>query len=329
MNTRKIKLINKEVSVIGMGCFAIGGPFGTPENIYAYGEVNDDMSIRTIHKAIDMGVNLFDTADIYGYGRSERVLGEALKEYRDDVVIATKFANVFNESEKKASGKNTSPNYIRYAVKESLRRLQTDYIDIYQLHSGNHDLEDALKIRDTLEELVDEGFINSYGWSTDDVEKMSAFAKGNNCSSVQYALNVFHRNDLMVDLCNKQNITGLIRSPLASGTLTLKYTPETHDLPKDHMLSTVNFNSERFHKRHPKLIELKQLFQDHDRTLIQGLISWILSHDTNSIPIPGAKNLAQIEENAKVVELGPLNNTLKNHVDELVHDVLGSSIIKN
>ncbi len=125
-----------------MGCFGIGGPFMRPDGSYlAYGKVKDEESIKTVHRAIELGINIFDTADVYGVGRSEKVLGKALKGYRDDVVIATKFGNVFEDGNPKSLGeKNTSPEYIRSAVESSMRRLQTDFIDIYQLHSSQHDL---------------------------------------------------------------------------------------------------------------------------------------------------------------------------------------------
>ncbi len=149
MIKRRLKGSKKSISPLGMGCFGIGGPFMRPDGAYlAYGKVKDEESIKTIHRAIELGINIFDTADVYGVGRSERVLGEALKEYRDDVVIATKFRSVFEEGNPKTFGeKNTSPEYIRNAVESSMRRLQTDFIDIYQLHSSQHDPEDAKKVK--------------------------------------------------------------------------------------------------------------------------------------------------------------------------------------
>lgn len=182
--TRRLGKSKVEVSALGMGCFAIGGPFqGKDGNYLAYGSVNDNESKKTIHKAIDLGVNFFDTADVYGHGHSERILGSVLSEYdRNDMVIATKFANEFDEATKTTIGKNVDPDYIRKALEASCTRLQTDFIDLYQLHDGQHPPDSARKVILVLEDLVSEGRIGGYGWSTDDVERARIFAEeGKNC----------------------------------------------------------------------------------------------------------------------------------------------------
>ena len=117
-----------------MGCWAIGGPFWSGENAVGWGQINDDESIRSIHRALELGVTFFDTSDVYGAGHSERVLGRALEGQRQKVVIATKFGNMFDESTKQITGNNASPEYIKQACEASLQRLNTDYIDLYQFH---------------------------------------------------------------------------------------------------------------------------------------------------------------------------------------------------
>jgi aryl-alcohol dehydrogenase-like predicted oxidoreductase len=321
MLKRKIKGIKKEISALGMGCFGIGGPFMRSDGAYlAYGEVNDEESIKTIHRAIELGINLFDTADIYGVGRSEKILGKALKEYRETVVIATKFGSVFEEGNPQTlDKKNTSRDYIRSAVEASMKRLQTDFIDIYQLHSSQHDPNDANRVQAILEDLVEEGIIGGYGWSTDDPKRMKVFAKGKYCNSVQYAMNITLHNDQMIQLCENYNLIGLIRSPLASGILTGKYS-EYSKIANDHMLAGLDFSQERYKKISKILQELKNLLEQDGRTIIQAQIGYLMATSKTTIPIPGAKTIEQIEENAKTLDFGPLPPELVKKIDDLWHD---------
>ncbi len=321
MLKRKIKGSKKAVSALGMGCFGLGGPFMRSDGAYlAYGKVNDEESIKTVQRAIELGINLFDTADIYGAGRSEKVLGKALKEDRDEVIIATKFGGVFEEGNLRTpSKKNTSPEYIRSAIEASMKRLQTDFIDIYQLHSSQHDSDDARRVQIILEELVEEGLIGGYGWSTDDPKRMEIFAKSENCNSVQYAMNITLSNDPMIQICEKNNLIGLIRSPLASGILTGKYNEHTK-ISADHMLAGVDFSQERYITINKILPEIKQIIEKDDRTIIQAQLGYLMATSETTIPIPGAKTIEQIEENAKTLELGPLSSDLVKQIDDLLLD---------
>src|SRR4051812_39372927 len=133
---RKLGQTGPVLSAIGLGCWAIGGAFRFEGKPDGWGAVNDDESIRAINRAVDLGVTLFDTADVYGTGHSERVLGRALRSRRDDVVIATKFGYTYDESRREITGTDLSASYIRRACAASLVRLGTDYIDLYQLHVG-------------------------------------------------------------------------------------------------------------------------------------------------------------------------------------------------
>jgi aryl-alcohol dehydrogenase-like predicted oxidoreductase len=321
LSKKKLKGSKKTVRAVGMGCFGLGGPFMRSDGSYlAYGKVNDEESIKTVLRAIDLGINLFDTADVYGVGRSERVLGKAINEYRDNVVIATKFGSVFDEDNLRTLGKkNTSPEYIRKAIEASMKRLQTDFIDIYQLHSSQHDPEDAKRVQTHLEDLTEEGLIGGYGWSTDDPERMKIFAEGKNCNSVQYAMNITLHNNQMIELCEKNDLIGLIRSPLASGILTGKYDQYTK-IAEDHMLAAVDFSQERYITINKKLPEIQRIMNQNGRTLIQGLLGYLMAINETIIPIPGAKNVKQIEENAKALELGPLSPDLVNQIEGLLLD---------
>ncbi len=152
--TRSLGRSGIEVSALGLGCWAIGGPFWAGETPQGWGEVDDDESTRAIHAGLEMGVNFFDTANVYGAGHSERVLGRALAGRRDAVVIATKFNAVFDESTRQVTGSDASPAGIRKACEDSLRRLGTDYIDLYQFHDNGFPAENACPVRDTLEQVA-------------------------------------------------------------------------------------------------------------------------------------------------------------------------------
>ena len=128
---------------------------------------------------------------MYGCRHSERIVGEVLAGLRNDVVIATKFGNVFDEQTKRITGFSAEPAFIRNACEASLRRLNTDYIDLYQFHKGEYDLDRADEVVETLERLVEEGKIRAYGWSTDDPERARAFARGEHCAAIQQRLNIF------------------------------------------------------------------------------------------------------------------------------------------
>ena len=171
MEKRQLGRSGIEVSPIGVGCWAMGGQdWG--------GGTDDAESIRAIHTALDMGVNLFDTANVYGMGHSERVLGKALAGRRDTVVIATKFAYTWDEETMTHTGPDVSPEGIRASCEGSLKRLQTDYIDLFQFHWNEFGIDGAEAICDTLEGLVKDGKIRSYGWSTDNADSARIFAQG-------------------------------------------------------------------------------------------------------------------------------------------------------
>jgi aryl-alcohol dehydrogenase-like predicted oxidoreductase len=174
--------------------------------------VDDDESIRAIHAALDRGVNFFDTANVYGAGHSERVLGRAIAGRRSSVVIATKFNAVFDETTRQVTGADVSPEGIRSACEASLRRLNTDTIDLYQFHDNGYPAEKAAPIRETLEDLVRAGKIRAYGWSTDFVDRAEVFAQKQNCTSVQLQLNVLDDNPEMIAFCEKQNLAAINRA---------------------------------------------------------------------------------------------------------------------
>ena len=238
--TRTLGRSGLQVSALGLGTAGIGGPYHDPavrEDLpVGYGRVDDRESIRAIQRALDLGITYFDTADVYGCGRSERVLGEALKGRRDEVVISTKFGHTFDASTQTVRGDDASPDYIRRACEASLRRLDTEWIDLYLFHLKNYDLVRASEVRDVLESLVDEGKIRYYGWSTDDVARAAVFEKGTHCTAVMHRLNYILDAPEMLDFCETHDLASLNRIPFLMGVLTGKY-KDGSELPEEDVRS--------------------------------------------------------------------------------------------
>lgn len=313
-----------EVSALGMGCWAIGGPFWAGETPLGWGEVDDEESIRAIYAALGRGVCFFDTANVYGAGHSERVLGRALAGRRSQVVIATKFNALFDETTRQVTGADSSPDGIRKACEESLRRLNTDYVDLYQFHDNGFPAEKALPVRETLEALVQAGKIRAYGWSTDFPDRAAVFARGAKCTAIQFQLNVLDDNPAVIAICEKYNLAAINRGPLAMGLLTGKYTAETKASADDvrgekspeWMKYFVNGrpNPEWLAKRDA----IREILASDGRTVAQGALAWLWARSPQTIPIPGFRTVQQVEENARAMEFGPLQPEQMHEIAELL-----------
>jgi aryl-alcohol dehydrogenase-like predicted oxidoreductase len=311
-----------QVSAAGLGCWAIGGQFYNAEGRpLGWGEVDDQASIRAIHCAMDWGINFFDTADAYGAGHSETVLGHALKGRRDRAVIATKFGNLFDPQCKIMAGEQASPAYIRQALEASLKRLDTDTIDLYQLHIWGYPAAEAGPVRETLEALVQEGKIRSYGWSTDVLESVEAFAQGPHCTAVQNELNIFRCDPAMLDLCARENLASVNRSPLAMGVLSGKYHAGARFADYDvrsHIPWYIWFKDGKPAEEYLRKLEAaRAVLTSGGRTLAQGALAWIWGRSPLTIPIPGFKNQQQAEENARAMAFGPLTPGQMQEVEAL------------
>jgi aryl-alcohol dehydrogenase-like predicted oxidoreductase len=312
-----------EVSAMGLGCWAIGGHFELFGKADGWGAVDDNESIQAIRKAIDLGITFFDTADVYGAGHSEEVLGKALKGIRDKVVIASKFGYTFDPIAKKAEGLKYDPEYIKNACHESLRRLGTDYIDLYLLHIGDLAKEEAGGVMETLEELKNEGLIRSYGWSADDCDRAAAYAGRANFTAVEYDFNIFLNADELIKVCEENNLASIIRSPLAMGLLSGKFT-ETSKLPADDVRGAGHDWVRYFKDAKPKeeflkkLDCVKEILQSGGRSLVQGALSYIWGKSETMIPIPGFKCICQVEENAKAMEFGAFSRDIVEEIECLL-----------
>ncbi len=321
---RKMGRSGIEVSALGMGCWAIGGPFWAGETPLGWGEVDDEESIRAIHAALEMGVTLFDTANVYGAGHSERVLARALGARRPQVVVATKFSNVFDEKSRQVLRQDATPEGIRKACEESLRRLNTDYVDLYQFHDNGYPPEQAAPVRDTLEALVKEGKIRAYGWSTDFPERAEVFAQGPKCTSVQLQLNVLDDNPAMIALCEKHNLAALNRGPLAMGLLTNKYTAETKPSVDDVRGVKSPEWMKYFKDGKPSAEWLKkreavrEILTSKGRTVAQGALAWNWGRSEKTLPIPGFRTVTQVKENAQAMQFGPLTKDQMKEIDRIL-----------
>ena len=312
METRKLGRSGIEVSALGMGCWAIGGPWtyhpGDSEPHPAgWSAVEDADSLAAIGAALDAGVTFFDTAANYGAGHSERLLGEALGRHREEVVIATKFGYLVDEETRDVRSDHTVVlQNLQSDCEASLRRLGTDYIDLYQLHVGDYDPELAAEIRDALEELVSAGKIRTYGWSTDSAPGAQVFAQGEHCAAIQFAYNVFAEKYAIRDLLAETNLAGIARSPLAMGILTGKMTSET-TFPEDDVRQEMNFKEGRTAFMLELGNRLQRILTEGGHTPAQGALSWILTGDERIVPIPGFKTDAQVAENLGTLAAGRLS----------------------
>lgn len=306
-----------EVSAMGLGCWAIGGPFWKNGQPVGWGQVNDEESIRSIHRALDLGITFFDTAAVYGCGHSERVLAKALAGQAQRVVIATKFGQVFDEETRQVKGYGYTPEQIRSDCEASLRRLERESIDLFQLHVKEVDEPHAVIVRETLEDLVREGKIRFYGWSTDKTESARIFAEGLHCTSVQQQLNIFEGNLDLLAFCETARLASINRGPLGMGLLTGKFTAQTQ-IPADDVRSRRPALQEDRVNRLDKLEKIRGVLTQDGRSLAQGALGWLWGCSPNTIPIPGFKTVAQIEENIGALRYGPLMAEQMQHITALL-----------
>ncbi len=322
---RTLGRVGIEVSPVGFGCWAIGGPFSNPAGEpLGWGEVDDDESVRAIQRAVELGVSFFDTADVYGAGHSERVLGKALAGRRDQVVIATKWGNTFDESTRVMYEQDGSVEHIHKAVRASLDRLGTDYLDLYQLHFDTTD-EIALPLREACEDLVREGLIRSYGWSTDTLHSAELFAEGEHCSAVQHEASVLHDAADLFALCERADLASINRTPLGMGILGRR----TADRPATGAdIRTLPPSWLRFFDEGgvpapewwDKVSAIRDVLESDGRTLAQGALAWLWARSPRTVPIPGFRTVAQAEENAGAMALGPLSDDQMTEIAKLLAD---------
>ncbi len=304
MQYRELGRTGWKVSEISFGAWAIGG---------SWGPVDDQDSIAALHRAIDLGVNFIDTADVYGDGRSERLVAQVRKERSETIYVATKAGRRLDPHT--ADGYNAA-NLTRF-VERSLRNLDTDCIDLLQLHCPPTEVYYRPEVFGALDDLVQAGKIRYYGVSVEKVEEALKAIEYPNVQTVQIIFNMFrHRPaELFFPEAQRRKVGLLARVPLASGLLTGKMTPQTSFDLDDH----------RHFNRHGEAFDVGETFSGVDyktgleaveelralvppgATMAQFALRWILMFDAVTCAIPGAKRPSQAEDNVRAADLPPLS----------------------
>ena len=302
MEFRRLGRSGVKVSPLGLGTARMAG-LGWREDLAPQdpSQAKRD-AVRQIQAAVDLGVTFFDTADNYGQGLSERILGEALRGRRDGIVVATKFGeDPMSDQEDPWS---LDAGVVERKCAASLRRLGVKCIDLYLLHRRDYPLERAPALMEVLEDLVRAGKIRYYGWSTDDVERARLFAGGEHCIAIEHRLNVFNDNAAMLNLCREQDLASLNRVPLLMGVLTGRWSPETK-------LEQVDPRAQWFeHEEFLKVLACAQQIEPYltsgGRSTVQGALGWIWARSPLTIPLPGFRNMEQVQVLVQAWQFGPL-----------------------
>jgi len=304
MQYRQLGRTGYNVSAISFGAWAIGG---------SWGDVDDGESYAALNKAVDLGVNFFDTADVYGDGRSERLLAELRRERSEEILIATKAGRRLDPH--LAEGYNRA-NLTAF-VERSLKNLQTEALDLLQLHCPPSEVYYTPEVFSVLDDLVAQGKVRHYGVSVEKVEEGLKAIEYPGVETVQIIFNIFRQRpaELFFNQCQVKNVGILARVPLASGLLTGKMTPKTKFAEDDHR----NFNREGeafdrgetfagvdFETGLKAVDELRPLVPA-GASMVQLALRWILMFDAVTCAIPGAKRTSQVEQNLQSADLPPLS----------------------
>lgn len=313
---RTTRLGELEVSVIGLGCNNFGR------------NLDLEQSRAVVQQALDVGITYFDTARTYGEGNSEAFLAGGLGRHREEVVIATKFGRIPRLPDIAGAGRDD----VRRTVEESLTALGTDYIDLYQLHLNDLPISQAEDLLSTLEDLVDAGTLRWYGWSTDFPDRAAAWGRdGRHCTAIQHNLSVLHDAAEVLEVCRTHRLASLNRGPLAMGMLTGKFSASS-TLGTDDVRGVAPEWLIYFRDGRPapewleRVAAVRDVLTGGGRTLAQGALAWIWARSDLTIPIPGCRTVAQIEENAAAIEHGPLSPDELAEVERLLVELRGQPV---
>jgi aryl-alcohol dehydrogenase-like predicted oxidoreductase len=303
MRTRRLGKTGWDVSEIGFGAWAIGG---------SWGETDDDESLAAMHAAVDAGVTFFDTADVYGDGRSERLIARLLRERDESLVVATKFLR----REPLEVDRLTYENLRRW-LERSRENLGVEQVDLVQLHCPPWEAYYEPSVFEACDRLVEEGLVRAYGVSVEKVEEALKAIEYPGVATVQIIFNVFRQRpaELLFEQARKRDIGIIVRVPLASGLLTGKFSRD----------STFSADDHRAYNRHGEQFDAGETFSGIDYetgldavealrplapegvTMAQLALRWILDFDAVSTVIPGAKTPEQARANAAASDLPPLS----------------------
>jgi aryl-alcohol dehydrogenase-like predicted oxidoreductase len=286
---RRLGKSGMRVTKIGLGLWAAGGD--------AWGPTDDQESLSAIDMALDLGVNFFDTSDVYGAGHSEELLGRAMKGRRDRFIVATKIGWRDFDGERNQSAYDTVAKLIA-GVESNLARLQTDYVDVIQSHINFRDPTMEVFV-EGFQRLQREGKVRAYGVSTSDLEYLKAFNADGGCATLQIDYSILNRTpeQEIFPYCIEQGIGVIIRGALAMGILTGKFGPDTQFGEADWRARWQENPEEReiYLEDLAKVEQLQPLAAD--RTVAQLALQFVMAHPAVSTVIPGAKNIKQVREN--------------------------------
>ena len=314
MKYREFGKTGWSVSTVSFGAWAIGGSWGT---------VQDDDSIKALHTALDQGINLFDTADVYGDGRSEQLMAKLKKERKEDFYIITKAGRRLDPHT--AAGYNRQ-NLTAF-IERSLKNLETEALDLVQLHCPPTEVYYMPETFEVMDDLQKQGKILNYGVSVEKVEEALKAIEFPNVKSVQIIYNIFRQRpaDLFFKLAKANKIAILARVPLSSGMLTGKMSLKTEFEKDDHRL--FNRHGEAFdrgetfsgvdYKTGLEAVEELKTLLPEGWTMAQFALRWILMNEAVSCVIPGAKRPSQVVDNAAAADLPDISPETMQKVQEI------------
>ncbi|MBB3233373.1 aldo/keto reductase [Phyllobacterium endophyticum] len=315
MRMRDFGRTGRKVSEIGFGAWAIGA---------AWGEVNDEEALAALHAALDSGVNFIDTADVYGDGHSEQLIAKVVRERGGErPFIATKAGRRLPEQTVAGYSAENLSNYIE----RSLKNLQTDTLDLVQLHCPPTDLYYHPEVFERLDKLVQQGKIRNYGVSVERVEEALKALEYPGVVSVQIIFNAFRQRpaERFFDLAKETKTAIIARVPLASGLLSGKFKRDTKFAENDHR--HFNRNGEAFdvgetfsgvpYEKGLDAVEKVRALVSGDTTMAKFALRWILMFDAVTVAIPGARNPQQARSNAEAVELAPITTDTMEKIREI------------
>lgn len=321
MKYRKFGSLDWNVSEIGLGCWQIGADWG---------EVSEDKAKEVLKSSFENGVNFFDTADVYGMGRSEKFVGEFIKSVSERIYVATKAGRQINPHV--AEGYYNKELMESY-VDQSLLNLNVETIDLLQMHCPPTEVYSSDHTFDMLDHLVSKGKIQHYGFSVQTVDEALACIKRPNTKSIQVIFNIFRQKpaEKLFEIAKEKKVAIIVRVPLASGLLTGKFSKDSSFAPDDHRNYNINgdafdvgetFSGVNFNKALDAVEDLKNILPT-DITLSQLSLRWILMHDAVSVVIPGAKNKDHVNLNtssSNINEISSLMEKISNIYTEYFFD---------